>query len=81
MKVSLEWLRRYLEIRESPEEIERAITLLGFEVEGVEKTGLAPLEGVVVGEIIHSRKHPNADRLSVCEVITEEGGAERTIVC
>ncbi|TVR51897.1 MAG: phenylalanine--tRNA ligase subunit beta [Puniceicoccaceae bacterium] len=81
MKVSLSWLKNYVELDRSLEEIERAFVLLGFEVEGVEFQGLAPLDHVVVGEILASEVHPNADRLSVCRVITAPGGEPRRIVC
>ena len=81
MKIGLNWLKRYLDIDRPSGEIEEALTLIGFEVEGVEHIGLAPMEDVVVGEVKASVQHPNADRLSVCQVVTEPGGEERTIVC
>ena len=81
MKISLEWLRRYLPLERAPEDIEEALTLIGFEVEGVERSGLPQLERVVVGEILSSEQHPNADRLTVCEVTTGKEGRTHTIVC
>ena len=81
MKIGLNWLTRYLDIDRPIKEIEEALTLIGFEVESVERTGLEPLPEVVVGEVRASEKHPNADRLSVCRVVTGQGGEERTIVC
>ena len=81
MKISLEWLGRYLALERTPGEIEAALTLLGFEVESVRRTGLAPLDKVVVGEILSSERHPNANRLRVCRVTTGDGERERTIVC
>ena len=44
MKISLEWIKRYLPLDRTPEEIEEALTLIGFEVEKVERIGLPPLE-------------------------------------
>src|SRR5690606_12067688 len=53
----------------------------GFEVEGVEETGLPDLPNVVVGEVLSRTQHPNADRLSVCRVVVDTCGSEKTIVC
>lgn len=66
----------------STDELKRAITFLGFEVEGVVSTALPPLQHVVVGEIKTRDKHPNADKLSVCTVdVGAALGGVRTIVC
>ncbi|KXU36372.1 hypothetical protein AXK11_00605 [Cephaloticoccus primus] len=82
MKISLNWLKDYIALEASTEEISRAITFLGFEVEAVLQTGLPPLENVVVGHILTREKHPNADKLSVCTVdVGPEHGGVRTIVC
>lgn len=82
MKLSRNWLRQYVRLYATTEELKRAITFLGFEVEGVQHTGLPPLENVVVGEIKTRDKHPNADKLSVCTVdVGPAHGGIRTIVC
>ncbi len=81
MKISLNWLRDYVQLDASVEEISRAITFLGFEVEGVVTTGAPKLEHVVVGEILTRNKHPNADKLSVCTVDVGPAGGVKTIVC
>lgn len=82
MKISLHWLRRYLPIEESEESIAEALTLIGFEVEGIERLGLAPMERVVVGEVLTRDPHPNADRLSVSEVRVGPGESDvHHIVC
>ena len=82
MKISRNWLRQYVRIYASAEELKNAITFLGFEVEGVVSTGLPPLAHVVVGEIRTREKHPNADKLSVCTVdVGPAHGGLRTIVC
>src|SRR5436190_20445976 len=78
MKISLNWLKQYVDFNWSPEELGERLTMLGIEVEGVEKkTG--DFEGVVVAQILASDKHPNADKLSVCRVA--DGKVERQIVC
>jgi phenylalanyl-tRNA synthetase beta chain len=81
MKISLNWLRDYVQLDASVDEINRAITFLGFEVEGVVTTGAPKLENVVVGEILTRAKHPNADKLSVCTVDVGPAGGVKTIVC
>jgi phenylalanyl-tRNA synthetase beta chain len=81
MKISLNWLRDYVALDASADEISRAITFLGFEVESVQRTGAPKLENVVVGEILTRAKHPNADKLSVCTVDVGPAGGVKTIVC
>lgn len=70
MKISLQWLRKYLEIPLSPEETRDWLTSLGLEVEGTEvrRSGHNGLEGIVVGKVLTCQKHPDADRLSICTV-------------
>lgn len=81
MKISLNWLRDYVQLDASVDEITRAITFLGFEVEGVVNTSAPKLEQVFVGEILTRNKHPNADKLSVCTVDVGPAGGVKTIVC
>jgi len=82
MKISLNWLKQHVRLYTSVEELKRAITFLGFEVEGVQTAGLPALQHVVVGEIKTRERHPNADKLSVCTVdVGPEHGGVRTIVC
>lgn len=81
MKLSLNWLKNYVSLTVSADEVTRALTFLGFEVEGVHRTGLAPIAHLVVGEILTRDKHPNADKLSVCTVRIAEGGTPTQIVC
>src|SRR5689334_5338723 len=78
MKVTLNWLKQYIQFSWSPEELAERLTMLGIEVEGVQKLG-GEFEGIVVAEILASDKHPNADKLSVCRVA--DGKGERQIVC
>ncbi|HTB79983.1 MAG TPA: phenylalanine--tRNA ligase subunit beta [Opitutaceae bacterium] len=81
MKISLNWLKDYVALDASIEELKHAITFLGFEVEGVHHTGAPKLEHVVVGEVLTRDKHPNADKLSVCTVDIGPAGGVKTIVC
>ncbi len=79
MKTSVNWLAEYVAIPWEPPELAERLTLAGLEVEGIETLGALP-EGVVVGRILERRKHPNADRLSICRV--DVGGDEPIeVVC
>lgn len=78
MKVTLDWLKQYVDFNWSPDDLRERLTLLGLEVESMEKTA-GEFEGIVVAQILSSEKHPNADKLSVCRV--NDGRTERQIVC
>ncbi|MGZ3586597.1 MAG: phenylalanine--tRNA ligase subunit beta [Candidatus Limnocylindrales bacterium] len=80
MRVPLSWLREYVAIDLAPEALAERLTLLGMEVQGLERTG-EEWQGVVVGELLEVAPHPNADRLSVTRVRTAIDGAVATIVC
>ena len=70
MKISLNWLKEYIDIKEPIEEISAVLTGTGLEVEGLESfeeiTG--GLEGIVIGEVMECAKHPDADKLQVTKV-------------
>jgi phenylalanyl-tRNA synthetase beta chain len=78
MKVTLNWLKQYVDFNWSPEELTERLTMLGLEVEGVQKISGA-FDGIVVAQVIARDKHPNADKLSLCRV--NDGAGERQIVC
>ncbi len=78
MKVTLNWLKQYVDFDWTPEELAERLTMLGLEVEGVEKLG-GEFGGIVVAQVITRDKHPNADKLSLCRV--NDGTDERQIVC
>jgi phenylalanyl-tRNA synthetase beta chain len=79
MKFSVNWLREFVELPAKVEELAELLTLAGIEIEGIEKRG-ANFEKVVVAQITASSQHPNADRLSVCQV-DDGSGEQRQIVC
>ena len=70
MNISYNWLRNYLNINLSTEEVSQLLTDIGLEVEGVKKIESVKggLKGVVIGEVMTKIQHPNADRLSVTTV-------------
>ena len=71
MKVSLNWLKDYVEIRMGLKELIHLLTMAGLEVEEAMSIGEG-FDKVVVAEILSIRKHPNADRLSLVEVKTDQ---------
>ncbi len=82
MKISLSWLKEFIEIKETPGELSQILTDTGLEVEGLEKIEKVPggLAGVVIGEVLTCEKHPNADKLKITTV--DIGGDEPSpIVC
>src|ERR1700678_1829030 len=79
MKTSLSWLREFVELPGTTEELVDLLTLAGVEVEGVNVRG-ADIPKVVVARILESVQHPNADRLSVCKVEAGDGEAPQ-LVC
>ncbi len=79
MKVSYNWLKDYVDIDVSPEEVADMLTLSGLEVEEIEIHG-SSLDGVVVGRVLSTAQHPNADRLTLCKVDVGEEEA-LSIVC
>ncbi|RYE36198.1 MAG: phenylalanine--tRNA ligase subunit beta [Sphingobacteriaceae bacterium] len=81
MKISYNWLKQYINITQTPEEISRILTEIGLEVESLEKVLAVPggLEGLVIGYVKESVQHPNADPLRITKV--DAGAAELQIVC
>jgi phenylalanyl-tRNA synthetase beta chain len=79
MKFSVNWLREFVELPSSVDELAELLTLAGIEIEGIETRG-ANFDHVVVAQINASVQHPNADRLSVCQV-DDGSGRPRQIVC
>jgi len=71
MKISLHWLRRYIHLTESPTEIADLLTKSGLEVSHI-ATIHSNLEdnlaGIMLGQVVHCAKHPNADKLQVTQV-------------
>ncbi|VEP16594.1 Phenylalanine--tRNA ligase beta subunit [Hyella patelloides LEGE 07179] len=67
MRVSLNWLKELVDINLAPEELGQILTIAGFEVEEIEDLRTFA-DGVVVGKVIKRDRHPDADKLSVCEV-------------
>jgi phenylalanyl-tRNA synthetase beta chain len=79
MRVPLSWLRDYVEFDLTPEQLAERLTLLGMEVQSIDRWG-SEWQNVVVGELLTVVKHPRADRLSLTTV-TLGDGEPLEIVC
>jgi phenylalanyl-tRNA synthetase beta chain len=79
MRISLNWLRELVALDGSAQELAERLTLAGFEVEDIEDRSTWA-DGVVVGKVLVRDKHPNADKLSVCQVDIGQDEPS-TIVC
>jgi len=78
MKVPLKWLKDYVDIEISNEELADKLTLAGMEVSAIEVVG-GSWENIVVGKILEIKPHPNADRLRLATV--DMGKGSQTVVC
>ncbi len=67
MKVSLNWLKRYVDIDVSTEELCRRMTMAGFEVDGVEDLA-DTMRNVVAARLVKLEKHPDSDHLQICQM-------------
>jgi phenylalanyl-tRNA synthetase beta chain len=78
VKVTYSWLKEYTPLA-LPKELAEQLTLAGLEVESVTPVA-PPFSGVVVGEVLESARHPDAEKLSVCQVTTD-GSNRLQIIC
>lgn len=77
MKLSVKWLKEYVDTRLSAEKIADKLTMAGLEVDGI--VGGHSFSGVVVGHVLSVEKHPNADKLHVAQI--DVGDEKLQIVC
>ncbi len=78
MNVTYNWLKEFVDFDETPEELAALLTMLGLEVESMEKLGEG-LDDVVVALVEEKQQHPNADKLSLCRV--NNGTEVLNVVC
>jgi phenylalanyl-tRNA synthetase beta chain len=78
MRISYNWLKEYVDTELTVQQVSDKLTMAGLEVEGLEYLGEG-IEGVVVGKILSIKAHPDADKLTVCEV--DAGSEVLQIVC
>jgi phenylalanyl-tRNA synthetase beta chain len=74
----LSWLKEYVDVELAPKELASLLTFSGTEVEGIKTIG-GDFTGIVVAEVLSVERHPNADRLTVCQV--NSGTETLTVVC
>ena len=79
MKVTYRWLQEFTPITASPAELAVQLTMAGLEVESISVVA-PPFSGVVVGEVLEAGRHPDAEKLSLCQVTTD-GKNRLQIVC
>src|SRR5438046_10323297 len=79
MKFSVNWLREFVDLPKNVEEVDELLTRGGVETKNIETRG-AKIDKVIVSQVTASSRHPNADRLTVCEV-DDGSGTKRHIVC
>ena len=82
MKISHNWLTKYIDLPYSTSEISDMLTTIGLEVEGTEEVSSIKggLKGVVVGHVVECEKHPDADKLSITKVDLGTGELNQ-IIC
>ncbi len=78
MIISYNWLKEYVELDYDIDALEKKVSLQGIEVEGIHKIG-GHIEDIIIGQIVDIKKHPNADKLSVCQV--NIGEETKQIIC
>ena len=78
MKISYNWLKDYLDINISPQQLEDKLTFAGIEVEAVEKLG-EELNQIKVAKILECKDHPGSDHLSICQV--DDGKETVQVIC
>jgi phenylalanyl-tRNA synthetase beta chain len=78
MKVTYNWLKEFVDFDLSPEDLAEVLTMLGLEVEAMEKQG-SGMDDVVIAIVEEKRQHPNADKLSLCRV--NNGKEVLDVVC
>ncbi len=79
MKITVGWLKQFVHVEADVAGLAQHLTLAGLEIESVEPVA-PPFRGVVVGEVLETSRHPDADKLSVCQVTTD-GRNRLQIIC
>ena len=77
MIISIDWLKEFVDIKEPPDKLADMLSSIGLEAEFL--NSFEGLDGVVIGKVKSIKKHPNADRLSVCTVY--DGDEDYQVVC
>jgi phenylalanyl-tRNA synthetase beta chain len=78
MKFTYQWLKEYLDTDATADEVAKRLTMIGLEVAGVQDRAKG-LGGFIVGRVVDAKKHPDADKLSVCRV--DNGRETVEVIC
>ena len=78
MRISIKWLKEYVDFDYSPEELAEKLTMVGLEVSSIEKIG-GHWHDILVGHVKSLNPHPNADRLKLATI--DVGHESLTVVC
>jgi phenylalanyl-tRNA synthetase beta chain len=78
MRISLNWLRDYIDLDVTVEQLVHDLTMLGLEIESVDRPG-AEIQNVLIGQILSIEPHPEADKIVVCK--TDVGGEAPLQIC
>ena len=68
MRLPLFWMKDYVDPGLTPDKLAERLDLTGTEVDGIFTHGVTALDNFVVGRVLEREQHPDADRLSVCQV-------------
>jgi phenylalanyl-tRNA synthetase beta chain len=79
VKITYRWLQEITPVKVSPQQLAAQLTLAGLEVESISPVA-PPFSGVIVGEVLECARHPDAEKLSVCQVTTD-GTNRLQIIC
>ena len=79
MKITYHWLEEFVSVDASPAALAQRLTEAGLEVESIAPVA-PPFTGVVVGEVLACSRHPDAEKLSICQVTTD-GSDRLQIIC
>ena len=77
MRISIDWLKDFIKLSNSTEEISDILTMIGLESEKI--NNLSNIDGVIIAEVVKKIKHTNADKLSLCQV--NDGKKSLSVIC
>ena len=77
MIISIEWLKKFVDIKENPEELAELLSNVGLEAEPTNVP--LSLPGVIIAKVENTKNHPNADTLKICEV--NDGKQIHQVIC
>ena len=77
MIISIEWLKKFVDVKETPEQLAELLSNIGLEAEATKVPFSLP--GVIIAKVESTKKHPNADKLKICEI--NDGNSIKQVIC